>query len=76
MREHLFELATLPPTRRQALSRLARDASVIAQEARVAVALLPQPCLPAARAAGQRTRPLRTRNAAQRRGRCGAQRAL
>jgi len=57
MREHPSELATLPPTRRQVLSRPARDAGVAVHGTCVAIALSPRPHLPAARAVRQRMRP-------------------
>jgi len=57
MREHLLDLAMMPPTRCLALSRLAREAGVAAPAACIALALLPRPRLPAASAARLRTGP-------------------
>ncbi|WP_185820475.1 hypothetical protein [Xanthomonas sp. GW] len=57
MREHLLDLAVMPPTRRQALSRLAREASMAAPGTCIAAALLPRLRLPAASAARLRTSP-------------------
>ncbi len=43
MREYLFDLATMPPTRCEALPRLAREAGAVVAEACIAAALLPRP---------------------------------